>query len=235
MMVSSSADEGHSMERHPSEIALDRLVAGELPVAAKETVLSHAALCRSCADKISERGRGFGAFPETDERKLLAAIHRGAGARRSKSRLRAVLAFLLSAGALCAVFLIPRPSEEGVRAKGGLSLRVFRLHDGHAEEVRSGERFAAGDRLRFVVDLPSEGFVRVLDVEEHGGVSVAWPLQQGVSGRLPAGSEVPLEGAVQLDQSAGRETLYLVHCPLSTGEPVCARGERELLRGREMK
>jgi hypothetical protein len=83
MMVSSSADEGHSMERHPSEIALDRLVAGELPVAAKETVLSHAALCRSCADKISERGRGFGAFPETDERKLLASL---GSARAGRSR-----------------------------------------------------------------------------------------------------------------------------------------------------
>jgi hypothetical protein len=108
--------------------------------------------------------------------------------------------------------------------KGGLALHVFRLAGDHAEEALSGDRFAPGDRLRFVVDLPAEGHVSVLGAEAGGALYTAWPLEPGMQTRFAAGTGIELPGAVALDDQPGRETLYLVHCPVKVGTPACTLG-----------
>ena len=113
------------------------------------------------------------------------------------------------------------PGTDQTREKGGLSLSVFRLVDGHAQQALSGDHFAAGDRLRFVVDLPSAGQVAVLGVESQGGLYVAWPTLPRDTQR-PAGKKQELPGAVALDASVGKETLYLVLCPSSGPAPSSA-------------
>jgi hypothetical protein len=104
-----------------------------------------------------------------------------------------------------------------VRLKGGLALHVHRQRGSASEEAVSGGRFADGDRLRFVVDLPAPGQVMIQGVEATGNVYRAWPLD-GAAAPLPAGPGQVLPGAVSLDGARGRELLYLVHCP---GPPTC--------------
>jgi hypothetical protein len=108
--------------------------------------------------------------------------------------------------------------------KGGLALHVFRLAGDHGEEALSGDRFAPGDRLRFVVDVPAEGHVSVLGIEAGGALYTAWPLEPSVQTRFVSGTGIELPGAVELDDQPGRETLYLVHCPLKVGTPACTLG-----------
>lgn len=115
----------------------------------------------------------------------------------------------------------------GVREKGGAVLHVHRQVPGGSEEVQSGARMPAGAHLRFIVDLPREGFVAVVGIEEGGALYTAWPLDKGAAARLPAGPGQALPGAVALDESTGRETLYLVTCAPEAGAPRCeARGGR---------
>jgi hypothetical protein len=113
-----------------------------------------------------------------------------------------------------------------VREKGGLSLQVVRLVGDHTERPLSGDAFHAGDRLRFIVDLPSAGHINVLGSEATGGMYVGWPTQEGGATLRSAGKRQELPGAVVLDSSVGRETIYLAFCPAAVGVPavVCHAG-----------
>ena len=71
------------------------------------------------------------------------------------------------------------------------------------------------------MDLPAEGYVKVLGVESSGALYTAWPLDPGVQTRWRAGNGIELTGAVSLDAKPGRETLYLVQCPVEVGPPAC--------------
>lgn len=107
-----------------------------------------------------------------------------------------------------------------VREKGGLQLHVLRQQADGAQSAQSGDMFHAGDRVRFVIDLPAPGHVNVLGVEADGGMYVAWPSAPGVATLRDAGRAQVLPGAVELDGRPGRETLYLVRCPQAAGVPA---------------
>lgn len=218
----------------PSDLALDRLHAGELPTEESKRTEQHVAGCADCGARMAERRAGFGAIDEVDPRAMLARIRTGldAPARASVSerllgwtrRLLAPVA--LVAAAAVALLMVRTGGDEGpaTRMKGSLALHVFRLQGDHAEEVLSGDRFAPGDRIRFSVDLPAEGQVKVLGVESSGTLYTAWPLDPGVQTRLEAGNGIELSGAVSLDAKPGRELLYLVRCPVEVGPPECTSG-----------
>jgi hypothetical protein len=203
----------------PSDLKLDRLAAGELDAAARSPIEAHVSGCEACTARMTERTAGWNAQP-VDPRKLLAAIRRAEPVPVPWTRRFAPLLGLIALGAgALALMLKPEPQYE-TRFKGGLTLRVFRLENGHAREVESGSQFAAGDRLRFVVDLPSAGAVEVLGVERDGNLYKAWP-QGSDDVQRAAGSGVELPGAVALDATPGDETFFLVHCPGQTVAPTC--------------
>jgi hypothetical protein len=204
----------------PSDLQLDRLVAGEPATAAE----AHLAGCTVCARRMEQRRLGFAAFPAARPQAIWAAIQRRPAPRRWITwRWPAALTTLAAAAVL---LLVLRPRDE-VRAKGGLGLHVHRLRDGVSQEAASGERFAAGDRLRFVVDLPERGYLSIVGVEATGRSYQAWP-RAGEAPRLfPAGAGQLLGGAVALDGSTGRELLTLVHCRSSAAActpPRCPPG-----------
>lgn len=219
----------------PSDLALDRLQAGELSEDKARELRQHVADCTLCPERMSARSVGFAGFKEVDDRKILSAIRSqladsppASRFERFLQRLR-IMAVPLSAAAVAAVvgiLLLGRsgsstdPNPAGgdpltlpeTREKGGLALQVYRLVGGQAQQALSGDTFRQGERLRFVVDLPAAGQVAVLGVEPGGGLYVAWPQSPG-DGQRPAGKRQELPGAVALDGSVGKEVLYLVLCP----------------------
>lgn len=235
----------------PSDLMLDRLAVEELRGAAAEPVRAHLTTCAACTARMAQRS--FAAFPQVDERVMLAAIRRGAFEPRTwreragrwlagLGTARAPLALAAGLGSLLLLLRPPAPlggdlgrtgdeqpqsrgdarDPDSVRQKGGLMLRVYRQVGEGSEEVPSGGRFAPGDVLRFVVDLPSEGHISVLGVEQGGALYTAWPRpSQKESTRRPLGAGQRLPGAVSLDSSTGPETLYLVHCTVAAGPPAC--------------
>jgi hypothetical protein len=221
----------------PSDLLLDRLHAGELGDAQAAPLRQHIAACPLCPERMASRQAGFAAVPGLDERVLLAGIRRRLDAEPAPLRQRLagalrrlLLPLSLATGlAALAVVLLARPQSptggdtgpDQTREKGGLSLSVFRLVEGRAQQAISGDHFVSGDRLRFVVDLPSAGQVAVLGVEGQGSLYVAWP-SAGTDAQRLAGKRQELPGAVALDSSTGRETLYLVLCPASGPAPATA-------------
>lgn len=236
----------------PSDLALDRLHAGELPQAESQQLSAHVAACTTCPQRMAERRAGFDALPEVDPRPLLSAIRRGLheterepAARRWLRQVTLLFAPMAAATAALLLFtwvrrsdlehpLASPPGSSGtavsepdvIRLKGSLGLHVYRLREGRKEGAQaaiSGDQFAPGDRLRFVVDLPSSGQIAILGVEADGDLYTAWPGQAELSeSARPAGRGQELPGAVALDQSLGQETLYLVHCPQAGAPPRCA-------------
>lgn len=234
----------------PSDLALDRLHAGELAPAEAQALTAHVDACTSCPQRLAARRAGFDALPEVDPRPLLSAIRRRLdeserepAARRWLRQLTLLFAPMAAATAALVVFMWVRrtepvvpgnppavinPSEPGsdaVRLKGSLGLHVYRIRDGRkdgAQAAISGDDFSPGDRLRFVVDLPSSGQIAIVGVESDGDLYVAWPGQEHLTeSSRPAGRGQELPGAVALDESPGQETLYLVHCPQASAAPRC--------------
>lgn len=217
-----------------SDWMLDRLHAGETSESETHAARQHIAGCETCTARMAEREAGFNAIRDVDPRVMLARIRAGVDSRarpslfeRIRTWRRGLLAPVALAAAAMVVFVIANGTGQtggDTRIKGGLALHVFRLSGDHANEALSGDRFAPGDRLRFTVDLPAEGHVSVLGVEAGGALYTAWPLEPGVQTRFAAGNGIELPGAVALDEQLGQETLYLVHCPLQVGTPVCTSG-----------
>lgn len=213
----------------PSDFALDRLHSGELPPAEARETERHVAGCAECGPRLAERQAGFGAIDGVDPRAMLARIRTGLDApaqaplsERLIGWMRRLLAPMAMVAMAAVVLVVVVPGQQqGTRMKGALALHVFRLTGDHAEEVVSGDTFAPGDRLRFVVDVPAEGHVTVLGVEASGTLYTAWPLEPGVQTRFEEGNGLELPGAVSLDAQPGRELLHLVHCPLEVGPPEC--------------
>jgi hypothetical protein len=218
----------------PSDLVLDRLHARELAEPEAAATRQHISGCEMCTTRMAEREAGFNAIGEVDPRAMLARIRAGVESRARPSLLERIRAWgrgflapvALAAAATLIVVIVAGNEQTGVdtRMKGGLTLHVFRLAGDHAEEALSGDRFAPGDRLRFIVDLPAEGHVSVLGIEAGGALYTAWPLEPGMQTRFAAGTGIELPGAVALDNQLGRETLYLAHCPIKVGKPACTLG-----------
>lgn len=232
--------------REPSDLALDRLKAGELDPVERAAV--EAAIARSPAARArwEARQRGFpegvgvdallariqakaeGATPGPAVEGLLARMAGGAERPRLKPlpwwrRWRLPELGLLAATA-AAVFLVARPvapvggdGGDLIRPKGGLALDVYRKTATGSELVAPGVALRSGDKLRFEVTTPRAGELAVFDLDPSGAVSLAWPLEGEARSRaVPAGKQ-QLSGAVELDEAVGPESLHAVWCERGFG------------------
>jgi hypothetical protein len=239
-------------ENCPSEAMLDRLHWGELEPGDQSSIEAHITGCPACKQRMLLRKKGFDAFDEVDPIALRKRIENSTKETVVPIRWilrRRLAAFGAAAAAVAAVLLVvvllrsPAGHDE-IRAMGGMGLLVFREHDGGVAQAMNGERFFPGDRLRFVVDLPSAGNLMVVGLEQSGRMYMGFPADGSTSSRpVKAGRGQKLAGAIRLDESTGREWIYLVLCekPFSLGQ-LRARGagkievpEHCLTRSFEMK
>jgi hypothetical protein len=213
----------------PSDLALDRLIASELAPTAIASIEQHLGGCEICSGRVAQRRAGFEAT-SVDPRSMLAKIRTKIDQPEStldRTRAwisrRAYLVTALAAGVVAISIAVPSaPPVDGTRTKGAPVLHVHRLGEKASEEVKSGSHFAPGDKIRFVIDLPVEAHVKIVGVENGGRLYEAWPLRDQTTETLRrAGDGQVLPGALSLDRTAGRETLYLVACPPEIGAAQC--------------
>jgi hypothetical protein len=228
-------------------LRLDRLLAGELALSEALALEAHVVACAACAARRRELAAAHSAFAhEAGPFEALGAAmteraprSEARGAPRSGSRQRstvlrrvwaaATIAAALGLGVLLVVRLmleVERPvatMEGGTRTKGEPlpSLRLLVRRAGDVFVSRPGVPLYPGDLLRFELAASASGHVAIVARDAAGGVSVyhGWaPVDAGAGQLLP--------GAVELDESQGRERVYAVLC----ARPVSIDGLVEAVR-----
>lgn len=216
----------------PSERAVDAYVAGDAEPDERAAVEGWMALDPANAAIVEARRSGFAAFPEARPDAMLARIRQGLDAAEvaereaaapPPQRLRwprwlAAGAGLIAAAAAALIWVDRPPVDDGVDAvqvKGSLALRVFRARGDAVVELGAGDAARAHDRLRFRPEgVPPGGHLLVAGVEADGDVFAYFPPDgRAVAAETARGDDGALPGAAVLDDSEGREHIWLVWCP----------------------
>jgi hypothetical protein len=208
---------------HLSDFQIDRLLAREMDGPVER---AHIAACPACADRYGALERQMAAFAdEAAQRRLAENVERRAWAARRRRWLW--IGGVPLAAAAGVVLLLARPHPAGdLRAKGSLGLEVWVARHGGGrapESLLPGTTVAPGDALRFRASTPAAGHIAVASVDASGVVSLYVP---ATADRLPAvgpGTTV-LDGAIELDQTLGRERLIALLCsaPLASRQVIDA-------------
>jgi len=211
----------------PSELQLDRYVAGELGGADRQRVDRWLAADPARRAALEAR-RTLPARLDADAlfARVTAGISAAPAPRVSLAKRladwfglgRPGFFVVLAAAALALLIARPWASPAGpvpdvVRAMGGSGFVVHRQADGSSEVLVSGSEARQGDRLRFEVALAEERFVLVIDQDPSGALATAWPLDGADAARLVPAGKRELDGAVELDGALGTEWLHAVTCP----------------------
>ena len=224
----------------PSEHTRDLFVLGYLPEEAKRAVAAHLRSCTVCAEKVRVASMGFDAFPAFDTDSIIDSLHQMSAGTKTPRWFETALgtkpstshtsrpgrfgkvkwagaAIAACAAAVLVLFVYKAPlnieeSSEVLRVKGGLKLEVLRKRNGAVSETLTGERFFDGDRLRFRVSLPTDGYVMVVGVEQDQTIYPCCPIT-GKARRFSESRDLLLPDAVRLDDSLGEEWLHLILCP----------------------
>jgi hypothetical protein len=207
-----------------SDYALERLRHRELRGAQGEGHERHLGSCPSCRTRLQQLA---------DERPppldWPAAARYAAPARAdagfSLGLWKGFWRWPTLAGAAVALVLAFGLRGWGVRFKGASwELGVIaRRADSRTERLISGDRARPGERLRFEVSAPADGFVSVISLDAAGVVTPFVPAS-GAALPVAGGRRQLLAGAVALDQTLGDERLLLVACaqPLGVDRVVSA-------------
>lgn len=216
----------------PSELMLDAYVLGEATAEEVAAVEAWMAADPGHAAVVEARRTGFDALPEANPQAMLARIRLGleeAPARPVRGRVSRIgwlVGGLVLAGAVAAALVFglrpeaPGPAADGVLIKGGLKLEVFRARGDAVSRLLPGDAVAAGDRLRFKAHgvPPGPGQLMVVGVEASGAVFAYFPGEgRSTAAHGAIGADGALPGSAVLDDSRGREQVWLVWCPRAFG------------------
>jgi hypothetical protein len=180
-----------------SDLHLDELLAGELAGDTAAAVTDHMSGCERCRDR---------------ERVLSAdrAQFRAAAPRLRRGRPWIAVAGTMVAAAAAAVFVLRAPVDT-TRTKGGARLGFVVARGDTMVMGGAGERVHPGDTLSYLVSAPQPSYVAVLSRDPAGRITAYFPAGDRAQW-VPAGREVQLPIATQMDGSLGRERLVGVFC-----------------------
>ena len=216
-----------SGNEHPSAWALERHHTGEGESALRKSIENHLKTCLSCREKLEalkEAGANFEG--RMNRAGFLTAVRQGVDDRAEEplSKRRIWPWFALAGTALAAMLLwmvIQPPlgvlggkSSDGIRIKGDSNLQIgfFIEQDGTAELVDPTRVLHPGERIQFALTGPKGGFVHLVGVDEAGLVSVYYPRSDQSQEEFPGGVGRPVPGAVLLDETLGRERIFVLVC-----------------------
>jgi hypothetical protein len=193
-----------------SDLALDRLVAGELSAVEGSALATHLTGCDSCANRLRAHRQEAVAFGEEVWLEGLARRTERAVRRRPFARVAAWSGAIAIAAALLVWIRLP---EHGSieRRKGGTVLEVIaRKADGRIERLLPGAPVRPGESMRFRLSSDREGSFALLGLDAAGGVT---PYLSDGSGTRPLrkGTQL-LEGSIIADDTLGPERVFAVIC-----------------------
>lgn len=187
-----------------SELAIDRLLAGELPLLEATAAREHAARCNRCGGMLDDAVGVQTAF-HADPPPLRLPLPR-------RRRFAPYYAAGAAAAAAVLVLLVARRGGEqqgGERTKGHAHLGFFVSHDGSVRRGAPGERVVPGDRIELATSSREPGWLTVTSVDGAGVHSVYVPTRA-----FAAGSDQVLPFAIELDDALGLETVTATFCPM---------------------
>jgi Putative zinc-finger len=202
-----------------SQLALDRLLAGDLGAADRQAVERHLAGCARCAARRGQREQEQRAFSES----WSPPPHAGTVERARRPRWRTAVvpaAGTLAAAAVILLLvwpLVPPDQPETTTPKGQQWLRYF-VRDRASGAVRRGmpaEKVRPGDAVRFGFDPFQVGdhHVAVLGRDGAGEVNVYFPDGGGAAVRPPRTDDGLVPWSIVLDDKPGTEAIYALACP----------------------
>jgi hypothetical protein len=193
---------------HISELAIDRLVAGELTMLDADAARSHAAGCARCGglldDALATKARFAADIPQL-------ALPVPLRARRS-TRLWAIVAGGMLAAAAAIVLLVrargPADGDvDGTRAKGRAHLGFYVSHAGDVRRGAGGERVVPGDAIELYSNAVDYGWFAVTSVDGAGARTVYIAPRPYAPGR-----EEIVPQSIVLDATLGTETITGIFC-----------------------
>lgn len=191
---------------HVSELAIDRLLAGEIARAEAAAIRDHAAGCARCGALLDDAlavQRAFAA--ERPPLRLPLPLGRATGRRAVRTTLAAGAAL---AAAVALVLAWPRRDAGGqVRLKGAAIVGFFVAHDGQVRRGAARETVAPGDRIELYTTTAEPAWFAAISDDATGARSVYVEPR-----RIEPGRERVLPLAIELDGTLGAETVTGVFC-----------------------
>ncbi len=212
-----------------SDLRLDRLLAGELGADERETLLAHVSECETCSARHAEFSKQWQtlAADGPDFSTLVLRVNRRRAARDGRRSRRVYVAGVVAVAAAAVLAFAPiapstsDPAPDQTRSKGKPHIGYFVKRGEAVVDGVPGAALHPGDRIRFVTSSERPRYLALLNRDARG-VSVYYP-STGRAARVPAGSAVPLDFSVKLDDYLGRERVFAVFCDESFAvEPVRA-------------
>ena len=202
----------------PSELKLDRHLAGELDRSAGRAVAAHVAACGACRARVADR---------RDEEALPALP---LGRPRRWHRLAWPAAGVLAAAAAVLLLVQRRGGPvlaPGTRTKGGDVAALYVERAGVMRLAGPDEVVHPGDTIQLTTTLDARRWVAAISVDGAGVVSV-YHGDDPRAGWQESGADVPLPASVTLDATLGQETIHVLSCrgPIAL-EPIVARLHRD--------
>lgn len=157
---------------------------------------------------------------------LVGSLSGASGRRRGGPAVGLALVSGLALAGAAMVLVVPEPLNRGteIRLKGSprAGLRLLAAPPGASVALPLGDeaRLEPGAILRFEVDLESEGYLTLLNIDDHGRITRYFPAPGERPTKMPPGRGQILPGSIELDDFIGRERLFLVISEAGDSEGV---------------
>ena len=184
----------------PSELRLDRYLAGELGREGR-AVATHLSACGDCRARVAER--------RDDEALPVLPLGR---ARRWHRVAWPAAGMLAVAGALLFVQHRGGPAlAPETRTKGGAHAALYVQRAGVMRLAGPDEVVHPGDTIQLATTLDARRWVAAISVDGAGVVSIYQGDDPRAAWQEP-GEDIPLPASVTLDATLGHETIYVLLC-----------------------
>jgi hypothetical protein len=218
---------------HPDRMDLDLLAVGDLAGADKDQVDEHLGDCAPCRERLwrirQDLAMARRAIPD---RAPVEAFRE----RRASERARRgpwIVAVAGWAAAACAVLAwapwssvsveVEDVVSAGVRTRGAFAVTVLRGRGESVDRLGAVAVCRAGDRLQFEPDLPPQGYLQIVNVQDDGAVQTYLPPTPADRAREE------LTFSVELDEYAGRERIFFVYSDEPIAPEILTRGAADTL------
>jgi hypothetical protein len=193
--------------KHPSALAIARILLGEAAPEEARATEEHAACCERCGSELRQARAASGRFHGQVFARTLPEIER----RLLHPPRRRLWLATLGIAAVAFLFIVPklRPQadEPSYGTKGGGALQIFGRRGDRALTVQEGARLRAGDQLRFAVQSGGARFVLVGSADGRGQASIYYP--SAPLGRDGGLLEL-LPESIVLDDAPGPERIFAI-------------------------